>query len=157
VLATPRRRLEIFFCSILILIQLLIVCLPGYSLLGIKMQVKKSLRLAMGAVLLLVASSSALAELCTAGRKTEVLWKGEWYKATITEANLDKCKITYTGYSKDDDEWVGAERLKIKVLWKGEWYPAKVVKKDGANFLVSYDGYGSDDNEIVPLSRIRVR
>ncbi len=121
------------------------------------MQSKKSHRLLMGAVFLLIGSSSAYAELCSVGRNTEVLWKGAWYRATISEANPDKCKITYTGYTKDDDEWVGAERLKIKVLWKGDWYPAKVVRKEGANFLVSYDGYGSDDNEIVPLSRIQVR
>lgn len=105
----------------------------------------------------LMISSSALAELCTVGRNTEVLWKGDWYKAKVVEAAPDKCKITYIGYTKDDDEWVGPERLKIKVLWKGEWYPSKVVKKEGANYLISYDGYSKDDNEIVPLSRIQIR
>ena len=105
----------------------------------------------------LTMSSSALAELCTVGRNTQVLWKGDWYKAKITEANPDKCKITYIGYTSDDDEWVGPERLKIKVLWKGDWYPGRVLKKDGANYHIRYDGYGSDDDEIVPLSRIQVR
>ncbi|MFZ6744418.1 agenet domain-containing protein [Undibacterium sp. JH2W] len=121
------------------------------------MNFRKSALLSSLAILALCFSSSAFAELCTVGRATQVLWKGDWYKATITEASPDKCKITYIGYTADDDEWVGPERLKIKILWKGDWYPGRVIKKEGANYLIGYDGYSSDDNEIVPLSRIQVR
>lgn len=111
----------------------------------------------MLAVAFAATSMAAQAQLCTVGRNVDVLWKGTWYKAKITEAKPDLCKITYDGYTKDDDEWVDPTRLKIKVLWKGDWYPARAIKKDGNNYLVSYDGYGSEDNEIVPLSRIQVR
>lgn len=104
-----------------------------------------------------VMATAAQAQLCTVGRSTDVLWKGNWYKAKITEAKPDLCKVTYDGYTKDDDEWVDPTRLKIRVLWKGEWYPAKAIKKDGNNFLVSYDGYGAEDNEIVPPSRMQLR
>ena len=121
------------------------------------MNAKKVFWFSLSALAASVISTSAYAELCTVGRNTEVLWKGTWYKAKVTEAAPDKCKITYDGYTKDDDEWVGPDRLKIKVLWKGDWYPAKVVKKEGANFLVNYDGYTKDDDEIVPLGRIQIR
>ena len=62
----------------------------------------------------MAASSAAQAELCTVGRNTEVLWKGEWYKARVTEASPDKCKITYAGYTKDDDEIVPLGRIQIR-------------------------------------------
>jgi hypothetical protein len=108
-------------------------------------------------VLTVSISTSAFADLCVVGKKTDVLWKGDWYKASIVEVGKDECYITYTGYDKSYDEWVGPSRLRIKVLWKGDWYPAKVVKREGKNFLISYDGYGSEDNEIVPVSRMQVR
>ena len=85
------------------------------------MNVQKLAKPALCAMFALLLATPAFAELCTVGRNTEVLWKGEWFKAKVTEASPDKCKITYIGYTKDDDEWVGAERLKIKVLWKGDW------------------------------------
>ena len=120
------------------------------------MGMRNSARL-IGAILVFAASTSALAELCVVGKKTEVLWKGSWYKASIVEAGRDKCFITYAGYDSSYDEWVGPERLKIKVLWKGDWYPSRVVRREGANYLISYDGYQSSDDEIVPVSRIQVR
>jgi hypothetical protein len=121
------------------------------------MHSRKSMRPLLGGLLILMTSTSALAELCTVGRDTEVRWKGEWYKARITEASPDQCKVTYAGYSSTDDEWVGPGRMRIKVLWKGEWYPAHVIRKDGDRYLVHYQGYTNQDNEAVPLSRIQVR
>ena len=117
---------------------------------------RHSTRLCLGAVLVLLATSAA-AELCTAGRNTEVRWKGDWYKAKITQAAADKCKVTYIGYGAEDDEWVGPNRMRIKVLWKGDWYPAQVLKESNDGYLVHYEGYKSDDDEVVPLSRIQVR
>jgi hypothetical protein len=124
---------------------------------GDEMKQAKFLIRILGAAAVVMASSVAHAQLCTVGRNVDVLWKGSWYKAKITEAKPDLCKVAYDGYTKDDDEWVDPTRLKIKVLWKGEWYPAKALRKDGNNYQVSYDGYGSEDNEIVPLSRIQLR
>ncbi len=121
------------------------------------MKIKKALAVAVGAALLGMASSSALAEMCTVGMNAEVLWKGEWYKAKVLAASPEGCKITYTGYGSEWDEWVGPDRLKIKVSWKGDWYPARVVRREGNNYLVKYDGYGDEDNEIVPASRIQMR
>ena len=120
------------------------------------MKTLKTASTLLGALLLL-ATSSAFAELCAPGKKTQVLWKGDWYKATVVKAEAERCFIAYEGYERDSDEWVGPDRLKVKVLWKGEWYPAKVLKKDGAKYLVSYDGYKSEDNESVPLSSIQIR
>ena len=113
--------------------------------------------LSFGFALALLIASTASADLCSVGRKTKVLWKGDWYDATITEAASTKCKITYIGFTNDDDEWVGPERLKIKVLWDGKWYPARVIKKTGDDYLISYDGYKAEDNETVSISRIQVR
>ncbi|MES2259624.1 MAG: agenet domain-containing protein [Pseudomonadota bacterium] len=118
---------------------------------------KRSIAITLAALALSSVALPAFAELCRAGQNVDVLWKNEWYKARVVTASDSQCKITYTDYSKDYDEWVGPDRLKIKVMWKGDWYPARVVRREGANFLISYDGYGQDDNEIVPVSRIEVR
>ena len=120
------------------------------------MKIIKSIQV-IGAILVFAASTSAFAELCVVGKKTEVLWKGSWYKASVVEAGKNRCFITYAGYDNSYDEWVGAERLRIKVLWKGDWYPARVESREGSDYLISYDGYKSSDNEVVPISRIQVR
>ena len=78
-------------------------------------------------------------------------------KATVTDVSGVQCKITYAGYGKEYDEWVGPDRLTIKVMWKGAWYPAKVLRQEGGGYMVSYDGYGSEFNEVVPVSRIEAR
>lgn len=109
------------------------------------------------AALTLSTSCATAAELCRTGQNVDALWEGKWYKASVTAASDSQCKVTYAGYGKEYDEWLGPDRLKIKVMWKGEWFPAKVVRREGANYLISYDGYGQDDNEIVPVSRIQAR
>ncbi|MES2296590.1 MAG: hypothetical protein V4582_06080 [Pseudomonadota bacterium] len=121
------------------------------------MKMTKSVSMLVSALVLVGLSAPAFAELCVQGRKTEVYWKGEWYKATITQGEATRCRVTYEGYGSEWDEWIGPERMKIKVLWKGEWYPARAVRREGANYLVHYDGYTDDDNEIVPVSRMQVR
>ncbi|MEO8386174.1 MAG: agenet domain-containing protein [Betaproteobacteria bacterium] len=119
-----------------------------------RMQIK--LRL-FGALTAFVVSTSAFGQLCVADQKTEVLWKGSWYKASVVKAGANRCFITYAGYDNSYDEWVGPERLRIKVLWKGDWYPAAVVSKEGDEFLVSYDGYKSSWDEVVSIKRIQLR
>lgn len=113
--------------------------------------------LSFGVMLALLVASTASAELCRAGKKTKALFKGDWIYATITEAAPAKCKITYAGFTMNNDEWVGPERLKIKVLWHGKWFPAHVIKKDGENYLIGYEGNKAKDNETVPISRIRIQ
>ena len=120
------------------------------------MRTHNKLRL-LGAITAFIASTSAFGQLCTVDRKTEVLWKGSWYKASVVKAGTDRCYITYAGYDDSYDEWVGPERLKIKVLWKGEWYPASVVSREGDEYLVNYDGYKSSWDEVVPVRRIQIR
>lgn len=109
------------------------------------------------AALAFSATTVTAAELCRVGKNVDVLWQNQWYKATVTATGEGQCKVSYTGYTKDYDEWVGPDRMKIKVMWKGDWYPAKVVRREGANYLINYDGYSADENEIVPVSRIEVR
>ena len=84
-------------------------------------------------------------------------WKGDWYPAKVSKSEAGRCFIAYDGYGREDDEWVGPDRLQIKVNWKGEWYPAKVVSAQGDKFKIHYDGYASSDDEIVEVSRIQVR
>ena len=100
---------------------------------------------------------AANAELCTVGAATQVLWKGDWYPATVKKAEPSRCYITYKGYDSSDDEWVGPDRLRIKVRWKGEWYPARVLKVKGDLYTIRYEGYSSDDDEDVPVGRITLR
>lgn len=118
---------------------------------------KSTLASASIALTMLLTATVAEAQLCTVGRNTQVLWKGDWYPATVTQAEPARCFITYKGYGKEYDEWVGPDRLKIKVLWKGEWYNARVIKVNADSYRVTYEGYSKDDDENVPLSRIQIR
>jgi hypothetical protein len=120
------------------------------------MHSRTSIRPWLGGLLMLMASTAAMAELCPIGKHTEVRWKGAWYKAKIIEGSHHECKVHYDGYSHSDSEWVSPARMRVKVLWKGEWYPAHVIRKDGDRYLVHYEGYKDRDNEFVPIGRIRV-
>lgn len=54
------------------------------------------------------------------GMKVQAESQGEWHKAEILQVSASKqragkpVKITYSGYDKSYDEWVGGARLKIK-------------------------------------------
>nr|HPQ81370.1 agenet domain-containing protein [bacterium] len=108
---------------------------------------KLSLQVAVLAAVFIFASVSS-AEGFKKGDSVEVLWKGSWYPATVEKVSGEKSYITYTGYGKSWDEWVGPDRIRggkktdgtqaagqgaefkvgdeVRVLWKGSWYDAKV-------------------------------
>ena len=54
---------------------------------------------------------SAMAGTCRPGGQTQVLWKGNWYDATLLAAEDGLCYITYNGYDSSWDEWVEPARL----------------------------------------------
>lgn len=45
------------------------------------------------------------------GKKAKVLWKGKSYSAEILDVQGDFHKITYTGYTREWDEWVLSNRI----------------------------------------------
>lgn len=47
-----------------------------------------------------------------AGDPVEIEWKGGWYRGHVLEAEAERFKVGYDGYSDTWDEWVGAERLR---------------------------------------------
>ena len=102
-------------------------------------------------------STVASANLCAEGNSAQVLWKKEFYPATVLKAKDGLCFITYKGYDASYDEWVGPDRLRIKVRWKGDWYNASVIAVKGDLYHIRYDGYTSADDEHVPVSRISIR
>lgn len=117
----------------------------------------KSLFVAATAAVALFGAVDAAALCKGPGTNTKVLWKGDWYDATVVKAEPARCFITYKGYGQEDNEWVGPERLRIEVQWKGDWYKARVIKVNADSYRVTYEGYGKEDDENVPLSRIRIR
>ena len=112
---------------------------------------------------------------CKVGDKSEVLWKGTWYPATVKKVKGSECYIHYTGYGNDWDEWVGPDRIKIagettaaampksnftvgdpvSVNWKGSWYPARVIATGKGKWKIHYDGYDNSWDEWVTASRMR--
>ena len=50
------------------------------------------------------------------GAKAQVEWHHRWWPAHVLKVNADEKKyfITYDGYGKDWDEWVGADRIRVK-------------------------------------------
>lgn len=47
------------------------------------------------------------------GRKVEVIWKNEWYPATILKTRGRVFLIHYTGYGDEWDEWVSSKRIRL--------------------------------------------
>ncbi len=140
---------------------------------------KKTVITILVAVLAALAASSASAAVCGIGDKAQVLWKGTWYPASVTQVSSDgrKCFIHYDGYGSNWDEWVGSDRIQIKgasapvvassgfkvgdsvqVNWKGSWWNASVIQVlGGGRYRIHYDGYDNSWDENVGPSRIRPR
>jgi hypothetical protein len=104
----------------------------------------------------------ALANHCSIGQKAEVLWKGNWYAATVLDVNENLCYVTYDGYDSSWDEWVEPQRFRasfqpgdsVRILWKGEWYPGQVLEISGDSYKVTYNGYDSSWDEWVEPGRV---
>ena len=46
------------------------------------------------------------------GQAVLVLWRGNWYKATVMQAEKGNYYVTYPGYGREWDEWVGPSRIR---------------------------------------------
>ena len=102
------------------------------------------------------------------GDRVEGLSYGSWYVATVIEAEAERWKVTYDGYTSSSDEWLSADKIRElpKVPWKtgdrieaysaGKWYPGKIVESEVARWKVTYDGYGSNWDEWLKFDRIRL-
>lgn len=118
----------------------------------------------------LLSATAQAAPLCSVGDSGKVLWKGEWFPATVVKVNetQTRCFIRYTGYDSSWDEWVGADRYRaanagaaykvgdaVAVKWKGQWYPASVLQVRDGRYKIHYDQYDSSWDEWVGPNRIR--
>lgn len=102
------------------------------------------------------------------GDRVEGLSYGSWYVATVIEAEPERWKVTYDGYTSSSDEWLPAAKIRElpKVPWKtgdrieaysaGKWYPGKIVESEAARWKVTYDGYASTWDEWLKFDRIRL-
>lgn len=104
--------------------------------------------------------ANASAQLCSVGLRNQFLWPqdNKWYLGTIVEAGFDQCKVSWDGYSRDQDSWLGPENMRLLVLWAdGKRYPASVIGKRGDKYLVKYDQYDASHNEVVELRQLSAR
>lgn len=105
---------------------------------------------------------SAIAQVCSLGQRAEVLWRGNWYPATVLNVNGNQCYITYEGYDSSWDEWVEPARFRVSfqagdavnILWKGQWYPGRILEVRNGAYHITYDGYDSSWNEWVEPARL---
>lgn len=122
-------------------------------------------RRALGVVVTCVASLAAEAAVasCMPGDTVDVLWQGEWYGASVIDARQGSCFVTYHGYDRSWDEWVGPERYRyrlapgspVHVWWQGDWYAAQVLQTRGALTKITYTGYDRSWDEWVDNLRLR--
>lgn len=132
------------------------------------------LSLAVAATILSFSVSAKAEPLCYVGDKAQVLWKGKWYPAKVTNVNDDqsKCYIRYDGYGANWDEWVSAERYKavggaprsgaivqgskVQCRWKNgkTWYSGVVAEKTGDNVFINYND-GDKEHTTVSMCRPR--
>jgi hypothetical protein len=114
--------------------------------------------------------ASARARACAReGEHIEVLYRGQWYRAQIEGERPGAVRVHYIGYTRDWDEWVGADRCRafspqtfqagsqIDVEWNGSWYPATVLEQRRGIHHIHYDGYTDVWNEWVASRRCRAR
>jgi hypothetical protein len=132
----------------------------------------KNMMAVLFACVLSLCAFAAQAQVCSVGDQGEVLWKGKWYAASVTQVNQDqtRCFIHYTGYGSNWDEWVGQDRIRVRahaaafrvgdpvqVKWKGKWYAASVLKSHNGQYRIHYDQYDNSWDEWVGPDRIRPR
>jgi len=104
------------------------------------------------------------------GDHCEGLDKNQWWKLKILDSKENsQFFVTWVGFEKKFDCWLGLERLRpytpptipggtaCEVEWDNTWYAAKVVRSKLGLQLVHYDGYPDADDEWVPMNRIRVK
>lgn len=101
------------------------------------------------------------------GERCEAEYEGKWYKVKILAAKDGQFKVTWIGWPKDQNSWVGADQLRryspkswaadtaVEIEWRGNWYPGRVVRSELGLLLVHYDGYPDTDDEWMPVSRVR--
>lgn len=105
-----------------------------------------------------------------AGEHCEGEEKGKWWKTKVLDSKDGKFYVTWPGWEKKYDCWVGPERLRaynqpaaiphgtaVDVEWNKAWYPAKVNGAKYGLHLVHYDGYPESDDEWIPASRLKIR
>ena len=100
------------------------------------------------------------------GKRVEVEYEGEWYKAKTLQTNNGETLVQYIGYDQEP-EWIENEQIRpykpemfaigeaVKVEYEGEWYPATVKKAWYGLHLVSYDDFSEEWDEWVGRDRIR--
>lgn len=101
------------------------------------------------------------------GKRVEVEYDGEWYKAKTLETQDSQARIQYI--IDQSEEWVEPERIRpyapqmfavgdeVEAQFDEEWYPATVKKAWYGLHLVSYEGYPPSWDEWVGSDYIRPR
>ena len=102
------------------------------------------------------------------GKRVEVEYEGEWYKAKTLERSDGQVKVEYIG-DEWEPEWVDEAQIhpydpdtfavgdEVEVEYEEQWYPATVKKAWYGLHFVSYDDFGAEWEEWVGSDRIRSR
>lgn len=101
------------------------------------------------------------------GSRLSVEWEGQLYAADVLKVEDGFHYVTYPGWGREWDEWVGAKRIAgtlapgeeaaraVQVEWGGKWWAASVKGRQGADTCVRYLGFDASWDECVPPSRVR--
>ncbi len=106
-------------------------------------------------------NTTKIEQIIKQGDQVKINWQGTWYVGKILKKQDDKYYISYDGYGKSWNEWVGPERIRKenesgskpevnngKVNWKvgdlawntftneGKYYRVKLIATDGYQWLV---------------------
>lgn len=102
------------------------------------------------------------------GRRVEVEWEGEWYRALVIDRDGDRFLVNYYSFPDQDNEWVEKSRMRVptqktyqqgrrvRIDSDGQWYSGKILKVRHDLHLVSFDDWGTEWNEWVPASRLKL-
>ena len=99
----------------------------------------------------------------------EVLWGGQWWRATVLRARKGFKKIHYEGWGAEYDEWVEVARVRrldpaaapesglrrVEILWGGQWWPGVELEVRSGLHKIHYEGWGPEWDQWVELRRLR--
>ena len=102
------------------------------------------------------------------GRRVEVEWGGDWYRALVVDRDGDRFLIDYYGDPAAETEWVERDRIRtltkptlpkgrrVRIESLGSWYTGRIISVRDGLHLVSFDGWAAEWNEWVPASRLEL-
>ncbi len=102
------------------------------------------------------------------GRRVEVEWGGQWYRALVIDRDAESFRVNYYQWPDTDNEWVEKSRIRavtkatypkgkrVRIASEGQWYNGRILSVRNGLHFVTYDGWSAEWNEWVTADRLEL-